>query len=672
MILCVKVQGPKRARKLTALIAVSSVLMVAGPAAASRRAPVGIAGFFNVMCDYSHSLMDDPIVYPGQPGVSHMHDFYGNTTTNAFSTNAGLVGGPTTCTDELDGSAYWAPQTMMNDVTVTPKLVQNYWLNTFTGSVETPPAGIELIAGDSHATGEQDINIVHYSCGSGANPPFFSPFSAKPYDCTSYVNAGEGDGVVETINFPPCWDGQLPAGNDTTHFAYQAAIGDPCPAGFTHQLPQLSVRIHTLLVDPLNSDGSIGLSLMSGPYYTIHADFMSGWNQTELAQEVTDCLNTHAECGVIRKGSTPTITQLSPSTGPVNGGQCTTVTGTNFQPGATVKFGSNAGTVDFPVGNGQVTADTPPGTGTVDVTVTNPDGTSVVDPSAYTYAGSIAAPSPSKGLTPAVTGFLAPEFDGVDLTSSGAVEHESWACPPGWSTTESLGGSIVSAPAIASMNAPQLQVFGRGTANDLMEVTRDATGQWGSWASLGGVLASAPGAVSWGSGRLDVFVRGTDAKVWHKSYSSGVWSTWGSLGGVLPAGAAPTVASMGTGLLEVFVRGTNNGVWEKDFNGSTWLGWANRGGITIQGDPAATSSTMTSMQVFARGTDNALWYRTYTSGTWSSWTKEGGTLTSSPAATAGRSTTNPTVTMVLALGSDNSLWQVRSTGGVWGNWSKVP
>ena len=53
-------------------------------------ADVGDIGWTSV-CDYSHSLKDDPIVYPGQPGVSHLHDFYGNTTTNAYSTIASLL-----------------------------------------------------------------------------------------------------------------------------------------------------------------------------------------------------------------------------------------------------------------------------------------------------------------------------------------------------------------------------------------------------------------------------------------------------------------------------------------------------------------------------------------------------------------------------------------------------
>jgi hypothetical protein len=34
-------------------------------------------------CQFSHMAFDDPIVYPGQPGKSHLHVFFGNTGTNA-------------------------------------------------------------------------------------------------------------------------------------------------------------------------------------------------------------------------------------------------------------------------------------------------------------------------------------------------------------------------------------------------------------------------------------------------------------------------------------------------------------------------------------------------------------------------------------------------------------
>ncbi|MEI6403953.1 MAG: hypothetical protein WCP59_17400, partial [Actinomycetota bacterium] len=48
--------------------------------------PQGGRGQFVVECGFSHAGTDDPIVYPGQPGASHEHVFFGNTGTDAAST----------------------------------------------------------------------------------------------------------------------------------------------------------------------------------------------------------------------------------------------------------------------------------------------------------------------------------------------------------------------------------------------------------------------------------------------------------------------------------------------------------------------------------------------------------------------------------------------------------
>src|ERR1700750_1200182 len=63
-------------------------------AATSLRALQGVN--FVGSCTFSHMAMDDPIVYPRQPGASHDHSFVGNTTTNCFSTLRTLPAAPTT------------------------------------------------------------------------------------------------------------------------------------------------------------------------------------------------------------------------------------------------------------------------------------------------------------------------------------------------------------------------------------------------------------------------------------------------------------------------------------------------------------------------------------------------------------------------------------------------
>jgi hypothetical protein len=82
----------------------------------------------------------------------------------------------------------------------------------------------------------------------------------------------------------------------------------------------------------------------------------------------------------------PTIASVSPSVGAVTGGTPVTITGTHFQSGATVSFGSSPATNVVVVTGTQITATTPAGpAGTVDVTINHLDTTNVTATSAFTY-----------------------------------------------------------------------------------------------------------------------------------------------------------------------------------------------------------------------------------------------------------------------------------------------
>ncbi|MSZ58580.1 MAG: DUF1996 domain-containing protein, partial [Actinobacteria bacterium] len=80
----------------------------------------GGGGGFVVDCAFSHSATVDPIVMPGHTGMSHLHEFFGNTTTNESSTGATLLAGSTTCNDSSDLSAYWVPALFQDGVRVAP------------------------------------------------------------------------------------------------------------------------------------------------------------------------------------------------------------------------------------------------------------------------------------------------------------------------------------------------------------------------------------------------------------------------------------------------------------------------------------------------------------------------------------------------------------------------
>ena len=84
-------------------------------------------------------------------------------------------------------------------------------------------------------------------------------------------------------------------------------------------------------------------------------------------------------------GPAPTISSVLPNSGPVVGGTVVTITGTDFQSGATVTFGQTPAAVVFSSAT-QLLATTPAhAPGTVDVIVRNPDTQSAMVSGGFTY-----------------------------------------------------------------------------------------------------------------------------------------------------------------------------------------------------------------------------------------------------------------------------------------------
>ena len=118
----------------------------------------------------------------------------------------------------------------------------------------------------------------------------------------------------------------------------------------------------------------------------------------------------------------PTVTSVTPLTGPTSGGTAITITGTNFVAGATVTLGSTAATNITVVNSTTITASTPAGTaGTANLTVTNPGGQSGTLSNAFMYAlppPTVASVTPVSGST---TGGTAITITGTNFVAGATV-----------------------------------------------------------------------------------------------------------------------------------------------------------------------------------------------------------------------------------------------------------
>ena len=290
-----------RAVGLIALVAALAVAVVAAVAAVSddvpgaaadpvpEMGPQGRVPQFKVECEWSHSAPDDPIVHPGLPGRSHLHDFFGNTMTDAMSTAADLLGGATTCQNQLDTAAYWAPALLRDGTPIRPKGSVAYYRpgsGVDPASLQPYPAGLAMIGGDMTAAAPQALGVAAWHCG--ASPVL----QAQPATCPRTAPLGV------RVSFPDCWDGEHLASED--HVSHMARSRDGrCPGSHPVPLPQLIFEVHY----PVTGDPS-GLELASGGTFGVHADFVNSWDQSTLEREVRVCLNRSKVCGVVSNRAT--------------------------------------------------------------------------------------------------------------------------------------------------------------------------------------------------------------------------------------------------------------------------------------------------------------------------------------------------------------------------------
>jgi hypothetical protein len=266
--------------------------------------PQGQSGQFVVKCGFSHALMDDPIVHPGDPGASHLHDFFGNQDTDAYSTPASLAGGDTTCNVRLDSASYWAPALMDHHQPVTPLGLIAYYRpapGVDPASLQPYPEGLEMVAGDQTARTPQPVQTVGWMCGNAED------VRTTPGECPS------ASPLRLRVTFPDCWDGQhLDSADHKSHVTYSQ--DGACPSGFPVAMPQLTA----LVVYPI-SGGGHDLELASGGLLTGHADFVNAWDQQALTDQVTLCLHRAVICSVAsNKAEDQPIVGASPGRQPAD------------------------------------------------------------------------------------------------------------------------------------------------------------------------------------------------------------------------------------------------------------------------------------------------------------------------------------------------------------------
>ena len=282
-------------------------------------------GGFRMTCVAGQLLKDDPIVYPGQPGASHLHQFWGNTGANANSTYQSLrTTGQTTCGDPnapVNRTAYWMPA-MLDGAghAVKPDTIQIYYKQLPAGGSACTasatacvglPNGIRMVFGYNMKTmtggpndpGTMDYYTMNYQCWKDVQgtPAVNGGF----HTIADLVKAGCPAGSLLVISFtvPGCWDGKnLDSADHRSHLSYGTPEtgGQICPASHPYLISawQGNVRFTT---DANFAAGKWHLAsdeMMPGTIAgsTLHFDYFEAWSPAVKDTWQTRCIDAHLTC----------------------------------------------------------------------------------------------------------------------------------------------------------------------------------------------------------------------------------------------------------------------------------------------------------------------------------------------------------------------------------------
>lgn len=241
-----------------------------------------VVGAFRMLGNVSHWAYDDPIVYPGQPGASHLHEFIGNTEANAFSTYQSLreSGDGTTEGGPLNRSSYWGPALIDgNGMIVCPDRTDIYYKQLPNDSprvlpgqtMVNVPAGLKMLMGNAYPNA--GLSHVHWKLLRGNGYVKVNDKVEQP-DLTGLLPLAQpGDTLIGIISAPSWWDGvHIDSPDHISHLSYEHSEEFP-----------FGIPVFTLLRTWSVLDGDIPAtwhlsSDMGRPAgSSSHADYFEAW-----------------------------------------------------------------------------------------------------------------------------------------------------------------------------------------------------------------------------------------------------------------------------------------------------------------------------------------------------------------------------------------------------------
>ncbi|MEU7041640.1 DUF1996 domain-containing protein [Streptomyces varsoviensis] len=266
-----------------------------------RPAPSGSTGSFTSRCgrnEEGHRNPDNFIVTPGvRNGAHHLHDYVGNRSTDAFSTDASLSAAGTTC-DRGDKSTYFWP--VLRDLTrdsatgeegnvgrvLTPTSVSLTFRGSPAAKVTAMPKALRSITGDAKAFTNGTANArAQWTCTGFTDRVLTDKYPLCP----------RGSQVVRQLDFPSCWDGRnTDSADHRAHLAFPDRATGRCQNGLK-AVPQLRMTLTYKVPQGPNFAVDSFPEQLRKPV-TDHADF-ANFMPDRLMESAVRCINSGRRCG---------------------------------------------------------------------------------------------------------------------------------------------------------------------------------------------------------------------------------------------------------------------------------------------------------------------------------------------------------------------------------------
>jgi len=333
--------GNMKSAAVTALAALGSVAV-----AAKDGRTFGVLHFNNKQLTIGRA---DPIVNPGVPSP-HLHHILGGSAFSLNSTGKTLQNSQCTSAQVVgDNSNYWFPSLYFRD----PKTKKfepvelfyaqvYYFFEPTNDDIKPFPLGLQMVIGDVNtrsppaggASGNTDpskgpLNPIKWTCPRKSyDPPSWKADSdGSMGGMPDKNNKGEGVGFPDAncdgyasplradLHFPSCYNPKAGLTDYKNNMAYPTNAGHgrrDCPSGWIH-VPHIFFEVYWNTPKfkdrwtPFQGKQPFVLSNGDATGYSLHADFMSGWDE-KLLQHIIDTCNTGGkgleQCPGLTYGST--------------------------------------------------------------------------------------------------------------------------------------------------------------------------------------------------------------------------------------------------------------------------------------------------------------------------------------------------------------------------------